>query len=95
MHRIPSRAMDTSPEAERVQVELLRSVPVSRRLHLACSLSAAIVSVARRALARADPGAGQAELDLRFVELHYGSALAAALRAELMKRQIAESGRSR
>ena len=83
--------MDTSAEAERVQVELLRAAPVSRRLHLAWSLSATVVSAARRALARAEPGAGQTEWDLRFVELHYGSALAASLRAELQRREIAES----
>ena len=84
---IPPRPADTSVEAERVQIDLLRKAPVSRRLHLAWSLSATVISVARRALARAQPHASQQDLDLRFVELHYGPDLAASLRAELIRRQ--------
>lgn len=87
MHRIPPRPTDTTPEAESVQIDLLRAAPVSRRLHLACSLSASVMSVARRALARADPGAEPIECDLRFIELHYGSALATAVRADLTQRR--------
>ncbi|MDO8681089.1 MAG: hypothetical protein Q7R30_21430 [Acidobacteriota bacterium] len=84
---IPPRPADTSVEAERVQIDLLRKAPVSRRLRLAWSLSATVIGVARRALARAQPDASQQDLDLRFVELHYGPDLAAALRAELIRRQ--------
>ena len=84
---IPPRPADTSVEAERVQIDLLRKAPVSRRLHLAWSLSATVISVARRALARAQPRASQQDLDLWFVELNYGPDLAAALRAELIRRQ--------
>jgi len=62
---IPPRPADTSVEAERVQIDLLRKAPVSRRLHLAWSLSATVISVARRALARAQPHASQQDLDLR------------------------------
>lgn len=87
--------MDTSPEAERVQIDLLRAAPASRRLHLAFSLSAAVVSVARRTLARADPRAGQRACDLWFVALHYGSALATSLQAELTRRRLADSTRPR
>ena len=87
MHRIPPRPTDTSREAERIQVDLLREASVARRLHLAWSLSASAMSAARRALARADPSAEATERDIRFVELHYGSALAAALRADLTRRR--------
>ena len=86
MRRIPPRPTDTSREADLIQVDLLRAAPVSRRLHLAWSLSAAVIGAARRALARADPRAEATELDIRFVELHYGPALAAALRVDLMRR---------
>ena len=86
VHRIPPRPADTSVDAERVQIELLRAAPLSRRLHLACSLSASAISAARRAVARADPSADATERDIQFVALHYGSAVAAALRADLMRR---------
>ena len=83
---IPPRPADTAPDAERVQVALLGAAPVARRLHLALSLSATIIGVARRALARAQPLASARELDLRFVELHYGADTAAELRADLNHR---------
>ena len=86
MHRIPPRPADTSREADDVQVALVRAAPVSRRLHLAWSLSATVISLARRALERADPGATATERDLRFVEHHYGPELAAELRADLERR---------
>ncbi len=84
---IPSRPADTSPEAERVQIDLLRSAPVSRRLRLAWSLSATVIGVARHALARKSPHLSQQELDVRFVELHYGRDLAAELRRDLALRR--------
>jgi hypothetical protein len=83
---IPPRPADTAIDAERVQVALLRAAPVARRLHLAMGLSATIIGVARRALAQAQPRASARELDLRFVELHYGTDLAERLRAELDRR---------
>ncbi len=85
---IPPRPADTSAESERVQIELIRRAPVSRRLHLAWSLSATVIAVARQALIRVQPDASPLEIDLRFVELHYGSELAAALRAELGARHV-------
>jgi hypothetical protein len=83
---IPARPADTTPDAERVQVDLLRAASVARRLHTAFSLSATVMTLARRALARAQPHASPRELDRRFVELHYGAELAAGLRKELDRR---------
>jgi hypothetical protein len=89
-HPVPgailARPGDTQLDAERVQVDLLRAAPVARRLHLALALSATIIGAARRALARAQPRASARELDLRFVELHYGADVAAGLRADLDSR---------
>ena len=86
---IPARPADTALDAERVQIALLRAAPVARRLHLALALSATIIGAARRALARAQPHASARELDLRFVELHYGTDAAEGLRAELDRRDTA------
>jgi len=84
---IPPRPALTSVEAERIQIDLIRAVPVSQRLRMAFSLSATVIDLARRALAQAQPDASQEELDVRFVELHYGADLAALLRADLIQRQ--------
>ena len=83
---VPPRPVDTTPEAERVQVELLRAAPVGRRLHIALSLSATILSAAKGALARIESHQSGRELDLRFVEVHYGRDLASALRRDLDRR---------
>jgi hypothetical protein len=83
---IPSRPLDTTADAEHVQVALLRAAPIARRLHTALGLSATTLSLARRALARARPDVSQAELDVWFVELHYGRDLAEGLRADLRRR---------
>lgn len=78
---------DTHPEAERVQVELLRRASPSRRLRLALSLSRSVMSLSRRGLARRLPGAEAEEIGLRFVALHYGPALADAVRRHLAARR--------
>ncbi|HEY5617368.1 MAG TPA: hypothetical protein VIK60_05445 [Vicinamibacterales bacterium] len=86
---IPVRSADTTPDAARVQVELLRAATVARRLHLALSLSGTVIGAARRALVRSQPEASSRDLDLRFVELHYGADVAADLRADLDRRAAA------
>jgi hypothetical protein len=82
----PSRSSDTTAEADRVQVSLLRAAPVARRLQVAWSLSARAITAARRAIARAEPGKSEQEHDLRFVAVHYGRDIALAVRRDLARR---------
>ncbi len=78
---------DTDPEAERVQLALLRAAPVACRLQAACDLSSLAVGLARRALRRAHPEADDDQLDLLFVRGHYGDELADALASHLALRR--------
>ncbi len=87
LRAIPSRPADTTPEAEEVQLALMRAAPVARRLHLAFSLSATAINLAKRAIARAHPSASTDERDLLFVELHHGRDLARELRSDLERRR--------
>jgi hypothetical protein len=80
---MPTLSADTDPDAERVQIELLRRAGPARRAQLALSLSAQVIELSRRALARAEPSASPVEIQLRFVELNYGRELADAVRARL------------
>ena len=75
---------DTHPDAEAVQIELLRRTSVSRRVAMVCSMTRLAVSSSRRACRRAHPELTERELDLLFVELNYGSDLAQRLRRRLM-----------
>ena len=71
---------DTHPDAEAVQLELLRQASVSQRASLMRSLTRVAVASSKRAIAKARPGLSQQELDLVFVELNYGQELADRLR---------------
>lgn len=82
-----SRSPDTHPDAERVQLELLRHASVARRVGLVRSLSATAIQLARRAIRRRHPEAGNQELAAIFVALHYGPELAERLRAYWEGRQ--------
>ena len=82
-----ARSIDTDPDAERAQLELLRRATVARRVQLALSLSNSVIGLARNAIRRALPGAGEEEVGLRFVDLNYGPELAAELRRDLEKRR--------
>jgi hypothetical protein len=81
--RFEARSADTDPAAEAVQIDLLRRAGVERRAQMALDLSAQVIRLARRAIRRSSPGASEAEVGLRFVELHYGAELAAGVRRRL------------
>ncbi len=76
-----SNLSDTPPEAERVQLELLRSASVAQRAALTRSLSATAIQLSKRAIARANPDLSAWDLDLLFVEYHYGAELAERMRS--------------
>ncbi len=67
---------DTSPQAEKVQVDLLRRAGPARRFALALSLSRTTIDLARMALKRRMPEATDQEILLAFLRLHYGADLA-------------------
>jgi hypothetical protein len=76
---------DTHPEAERVQIELLRKKTVSERFALVRSLTAFTIDLSRRAVARANPDLNPEELRLKYIELVYGKELARRVREYLSK----------
>ena len=80
-------AGDTDLDTERVHRELLRSASPSRRLHLALSLSQSVIALSRAGLARRMSDNRPEEVGLRFVALHYGQALAEAVRRDLETRR--------
>jgi hypothetical protein len=75
--RVRTQSPDTSPEAERVLIELLRQAPAWRRLQLADRMSNAVRSLSLAGLRARHPGASDAELRRRFADLHLGWELAA------------------
>lgn len=78
---------DTSPEAEAVQVSLLRAAGASRRAATALAMSRMVCALSRRAILAASPGLSDEELAARFIEAHYGREIGAAVRADLARRR--------
>jgi hypothetical protein len=67
-----TQSADTHPDAERVQIELLRQAAIARRVGLVRSLSQTTMWLAWRAIQRAHPGASDAQVACTFASLHYG-----------------------
>ena len=76
-------SLDTRPEAEEIQLRLLREAGAGRRASLLLSLSSWMIRTSRRAVARRHPNLDEREATLLWVELHYGPAIASRLRAHL------------
>jgi hypothetical protein len=77
---------DTSPEAEKVQVQLLRKLTAAQRFAKVRALTTRTVRLSKRAIARANPDLSPEELRLRFIELHYGKPLAERVREYMNNR---------
>ena len=77
---------DTHPDAERVQIELLRKATIAQRVRLTRSLSSMAMQLAWRAIEEANPGASEHEIALIFVAVHHGQDLANRLRADFVRR---------
>ncbi len=84
---MPPLDRDTSPEADDVQIELLRRATPAERVRLARSLSRTVISLSLRALRRADPAASDDDIAVRFVALHHGGDLARRFGACLAERR--------
>ncbi len=82
-----TQSRDTHPEAERIQIELLRKAGPQRRLELGIAFSQEAMAIARQGIARAHPHLSEEEQKLLFVEVTYGKDLADRVRAYLTRRQ--------
>jgi hypothetical protein len=76
---------DTHPEAEKVQLDLLRKKTPSERFALMRSLTAFVTGLSRQSLMQANPGLNDAELQFKVLELQYGTELAQRVRNYLSK----------
>ena len=76
---------DTSAEAARVQLELIRSASPERRVAACFGFSRSMIALSRAALRDRFPELDEGELRLRWVELNYGPELATQVRAHLQR----------
>jgi hypothetical protein len=78
-----TQSQDTSPEIEMKLIELLRLQTPAERLSKTLYLTSVTLNLSRRAIARANPEKNKRELDLLFVEYHYGKELAEHVRKHI------------
>ncbi len=83
-----SQSSDTAPEAEKVQIELIRESSVSKRIATVRSLSQTTMYLSRRAIQRTNPSLSEREVDLAFVAYHYGNDLAERLRSYMESKRL-------
>jgi len=72
-----TRFTDTHPEAERVQIELLRRAPAWRKMQMVGELNRTVKELALSGLRRRHPHASPEELRRRLADLLLGPELAA------------------
>ncbi len=76
---------DTHPDAERIQIELLRKMTPAQRLKKAIDLTNAYFRSTRQAIIEQNPDLNAQALCVKCVEFHYGKQLAEQVREYLLK----------
>jgi hypothetical protein len=82
-----TQSEDTSPEMERVQIELIRKASPAKLFGLVRSMSQTMMQASRENIRRLHPDANKEELTLIFIELYYGKELANLVRTQMEKRR--------
>ncbi|MFQ6115355.1 MAG: hypothetical protein ACE5NG_14950 [bacterium] len=75
-----TQSIDTSSKAEKIQIELLKGLSISKRFTLTNSLTNSAIRLAQRAIFKVNKKKSDQEISLIFVENHYGKELAKRLR---------------
>ena len=83
-----TQSLDTHPKIEELQIALIRSSSIAKRISIVCSLSESTIQLSRRAIMRANPHVDKKELDLKFISYHYGEKLAGLLREYLKTKSL-------
>ena len=83
-----TQSEDTSPEMERVQIELIRKASPAKLFGLVRSMSQTMMQASRDNIRRLHPDANKEELTLIFVELYYGKELANLVHTQMEKRRV-------
>jgi hypothetical protein len=81
------RVTDTSPDAERLQLDLIRAMSPTARATRAMQLTNQMLRLAKDAIRRRHPEFTDEQVGIRFIELHYGETLGREVRLHLERRR--------
>jgi Rv0078B-related antitoxin len=76
---------DTSPEAAREQIRLLRAAGIAGRIAALLEMSDEAVAMTRQALRRVHPGETERDIDLAIVRIQYGEEAARGVSGRLAR----------
>lgn len=82
-----TQSEDTSPEIERVQIELLRKMSPAKKFNLVRSMTRTMIQASRANIQALHPDADENEHRLLFIELYYGKELADRVRIDGERRK--------
>ena len=82
-----TQSPDTSPEMERVQIDMLRKTSITKRFAMIEAWSQFITEAAKQGIRRDNPNASEEEVALILVARQYGQPLAERVRSELAHRR--------
>ncbi|MBI5193946.1 MAG: hypothetical protein HZA08_10965 [Nitrospirae bacterium] len=82
------QSIDTYPEAENIQISLIRKATIAKRVSRTRSFSQSIIQLSRKAIKRANPKLNERELILTFIAYHYGTELSDRLREYLDQKAL-------
>jgi len=71
-----TQSIDTNIKSEHMLISLLREKSVAKKFSLIRSLSQSTIQLSKRAIARANEGIDDDQVNIIFIELHYGKDLA-------------------
>lgn len=71
-----TQSTDTHINTESVLISLLRKQNTAKKFSIIRSLSQSTIQLSKRAIARANKGINEEQVNLIFIDLHYGKELA-------------------
>lgn len=83
-----TQSLDTHPDAEKIEIKLLKRAGISERLRKTFTMSSWILWLSKQAISKAHPAWSKRRVDLFFVEAHYGRALASKLQEYLERNNL-------
>ncbi|HLP48158.1 MAG TPA: hypothetical protein VK469_19600 [Candidatus Kapabacteria bacterium] len=78
-----SELSDTSPEAEEIQLSLLKKLTPAQRAAKVFSLSNQVIALSKRAIQRQNPGLNEFEIKILYLYYFYGPDIAQKVREYL------------
>lgn len=86
-NNMKTQSPDTHPQAEEKLIELIRKQTPAQKMAQVSALTFTAMRLSKRAIARANKDLNEQEVNLLFIEYHYGKDLADRVRKYLQRKR--------